>query len=75
MYQYADPEELTQENGVSEYLTPREVMDLLYIGKNTLYKLLQSGELKGFRVGKQWRVERTSLCNFISKQTLDAMDK
>ena len=27
----------------NEYLTPREVMNLLYIGKNTFYKLVNSG--------------------------------
>lgn len=52
------------ESSISEYLTPREVMDLLYIGKNTLYQLLNSGELKGFRVGRQWRVCRSSLQAF-----------
>ena len=36
----------------NEYLTPKEVMELLYIGRNTFYRLVNSGELKGFRVGK-----------------------
>ena len=30
---------------LNEYLTPREVMELLAIGKNTFYKMVQSGEL------------------------------
>lgn len=42
-------------------------MDLLYIGKNTLYKLLGSGELKGFRIGRQWRVSRTSLQEYAER--------
>ena len=45
----------------NEYLTPREVMELLAIGKNTFYKMVQSGQLPAFRVGKQWRVKRTAL--------------
>lgn len=36
-----------------EYLTPKEVMLLLYIGKNTFYRLVQTGELPAFRVGRQ----------------------
>lgn len=44
-----------------EYLTPREVMSLLYIGKNTFYRLVQTGELPAFRIGKQWRVHRETL--------------
>ena len=64
MYDYDDYDSLDERESISEYLTPREVMDLLYIGKNTLYGLLNSGELKGFRVGKQWRVRREDLMEF-----------
>lgn len=67
MYNYNDFDNLDEREPISEYLTPREVMDLLYIGKNTLYKLLNSGELKGFRIGKQWRVERSELQKYVSK--------
>lgn len=31
-------------------LTPLEVMDILGVGKNTIYNLLSSGKLKGFRI-------------------------
>lgn len=67
MYDYHDDELLEEHEPISEYLTPREVMDLLYIGKNTLYKLLNSGELKGFRIGRQWRVKRDELAKFSDK--------
>ena len=46
---------------LNEYLTPREVMELLAIGRNTFYKMVQSGALPAFRVGKQWRVKREAL--------------
>lgn len=49
-----------------EYLTPKEVMSLLYIGKNTFYRLVQTGELPAFRVGKQWRVHRKALFKFMT---------
>lgn len=45
----------------NEYLTPKEVMSLLYIGRNTFYKLVNSGELPAFRLGKLWRVRREDL--------------
>lgn len=48
----------------NEYLTPREVMNLLYIGKNTFYKLVNSGQLPAFRVGKLWRVRRDDIANW-----------
>lgn len=42
-------------------MTPREVMELLAIGKNTFYKMVRSGELPAFRIGKQWRVKRADM--------------
>lgn len=46
-------------------LTPLEVMDILGIGKNTVYRLLSSGELQGFRIGRGWRVTEDSLREFM----------
>ena len=40
----------------NEYMTPKEVMNLLYIGKNTFYKLVNTGKLPAFRIGKLWRI-------------------
>lgn len=54
-------EDSEYEEQINEYLTPREVMELLAIGKNTFYKMVQSGQLPAFRVGRQWRVRRDSL--------------
>ena len=61
MYEDIYEDELEIEN---EYLTPKEVMNLLYIGRNTFYKLVNSGELPAFRVGKLWRVSRDALENY-----------
>ena len=52
------------EEQINEYLTPREVMELLAIGKNTFYKLVQSGQLPAFRLGRLWRVRRADLSRF-----------
>lgn len=68
MYDYEHFDELDEREPISEYLTPREVMDLLYIGKNTLYKLLNSGELKGFRVRKQWRITKGALQEYADRR-------
>lgn len=51
-----------------EYLTPKEVMNLLYIGKNTFYKLVHSGQLPAFRIGKLWRVRRQELAEYLTKK-------
>ena len=46
-------------------LTPTEVMDILGIGKNSVYDLLNSGQLQGFRVGRRWRISVDALENFM----------
>lgn len=46
-------------------LTPLEVMDILGVGKNTIYNLLSSGQLKGFRIGKIWRITGDALEEFL----------
>ena len=46
-------------------LTPLEVMDILGVGKNTVYNLLANGQLKGFRIGKSWRITGDALEEFL----------
>ena len=48
-----------------DILTVAEVMELLYVGKNTVYRLLQDGELRGFRIGKVWRIPKACLEQYI----------
>lgn len=50
-----------------DVLTTYEVMDYLNIGKNSLYKLLNSGKLKGFRIGKTWKIPRKALQKYIDE--------
>lgn len=49
---------------LNEYLTPQEVMAILAIGRNTFYRLVNTGELPAFRIGKLWRVRREDILNF-----------
>lgn len=41
---------MTENHGEKELLTREEVMELLKIGRSTFYRLLQTGQLKGFKV-------------------------
>ena len=38
-----------------EILTREEVMEVLKIGRNTFYKLIQTGQLKGFKEGNRYK--------------------
>lgn len=51
-----------------ELLTVDEVMEILYLGRNTVYDLLRSGELKGIKFGKVWRIPKESIRDMITKK-------
>ena len=53
----------------SPLITVEELCELLMIGKNAAYKLLTSGELKGFRIGRIWKIPRQSLDLYIHEQS------
>lgn len=55
-------------NLLDEYLSGGEVQRVLGISRNTLYRLLSTGELSGFRVGRQWRISRSSLEAFCKQK-------
>lgn len=47
-------------------LTAAEAMDILGIGRNTMYRLLNSGQLHGVRIGRTWRISMDAICSFLS---------
>lgn len=65
--EYYDQQDLRMEKR-DQYttLSPSDVMDILRVGKNTAYGLLNSGKLKGFRVGRSWRITGEALEEFMS---------
>lgn len=54
-------------NNTKDILTLKELQELLHIGKNTALRLVQSGEIEAFRVGKQWRVSQESVAKYIRR--------
>ena len=44
---------MDQETG---YLTPEEAAQALKVSKNTIYRQLKEGSLKGLKIGCRWRV-------------------
>ena len=53
------------EDFAHEILTVEELMELLYIGKNTAYQLLQSGEIRAFRIGRVWKIPKEAVSEYI----------
>ena len=54
-------------NNDYEVMTAYEAMDYLGIVENTMYRLLKSGELGAFRIGRIWKVPRKELDKYIDK--------
>ena len=52
-----------------EILTTDEVMDYLFIGRNTMYELLRSGKIKGFKIGSCWKIPRKALEEYIDSES------
>ena len=48
-----------------EILTREEVMEILKIGRSTFYKLLQTGQLKGFKEGNRYKVPVESVEKYV----------
>ena len=60
-----------KEQGLSEILSVSEVAEILRYGKNMVYYLLDSGELKGFRINEKgnYRISRAAVNEYIKKQS------
>ena len=56
------------DNDVTALMTVEDVCEVLMIGKNAAYRLLAEGKIKGFRVGRIWKIPRISLNRYIQEQ-------
>src|ERR1035437_10539489 len=43
---------------MEDFLTARQVQDILKVDRITVYRMLQDGRLKGVKIGQQWRFSR-----------------
>ena len=57
----------TQEEDLPLLLTIDDVCAVLRIGRNATYELLHSGQLKSVRIGKQYRIPRHVMIQFLAE--------
>ena len=48
-------------------LRVEDLMPLLGIGRNTAYQLIRSGQIRSVRIGRQIRIPRDALLDFLRK--------
>ena len=58
---YRDPHDLPMT------LRVEDLMPLLGIGRNTAYELIRSGQIRSVRIGRQIRIPRDALLEFLRK--------
>ena len=49
----------------TEILTREEVLDILKIGRSMFYKLIQEGQLKGYKDGNRYKVPAYAVEEYI----------
>lgn len=57
------------EDETSILMTPLEMSNYLGIGRNLAYQLLNEGIIKGFRIGKQWKVSKQAIDLYVAQSS------
>lgn len=50
----------------NEILSVEEMCEILKIGKNTAYRLLNDREINAFKIGRLWKIPESSVASYIS---------
>ncbi len=56
-------------NSYPDILSVKQLCEILDIGKNTAYSLLQSGEIKSIKIGKVYKIPKKEIRKYINRQT------
>lgn len=56
------------DNDLTTLITVDELCELLMIGRNAAYQLLNSGKIKCFRINRVWKIPRASVNEYINKE-------
>lgn len=52
-----------------EMITLDDLCEILAIGKNTAYHLLQTGAIDAFKIGRIWKIPKNSVSEYIKKMS------
>ena len=56
-------------NQYEDIMTISDVAEALFIGKNRTYELLSKGIIKGFRIGRVWKIPKEAVREYILTQS------
>ena len=52
---------------MDDILTPEDACAIMKVGKNRLYELLSTNQLKAYRNGRVWRIPKRAVVEYICK--------
>lgn len=52
-----------------DILTVEDVMSALKLGKNSVYVLLNSGQLRGYKEGRVWFISKKELVSYVMRRS------
>ena len=47
------------------FFTVEQLCGILGIGRNTAYELLKAGDIRAFRIGRNWKIPKTSIDKYV----------
>ncbi len=56
-------------NECLDLITIDELCECLVISRNTAYTLLNSGEIKAFKIGRIWKISREAVNEYIKRKS------
>ena len=54
---------------MNDFLTAKEVIDLLKIDRTTLYRMIKEERIKGIKIGSQWRFLKKEIDSIVNPET------
>ena len=56
-------------NKYLDVLTVKETREILRIGMNSMYTILQSGELKSIKIGRIYKIKKENVIEYIDRKS------
>ena len=56
-------------NKYPDVLTVKEAREILRIGMNNMYHILQSGELKSIKIGRIYKLKKENVIEYIDRKS------
>lgn len=50
-----------------DVITPRELQEIMNLGRNSIYALLQQNAIPALRVGKKWLIPKSAVLHYLGQ--------